>query len=93
MKDTDSTAQPRRLPGVVSSAWFGGYFVCKSGLHSWREMESAARCCNGWHRELRLGGPLPTDDPVGQVQTENHAMVWVRDGVAKPKPPNNRTEP
>jgi hypothetical protein len=28
---------------------------CQSGKHEWTNPEDAAKCCNGWHRELRVG--------------------------------------
>ena len=41
--------------------------TCKSGRHTWSDAVSAERCCNGWHRELRLDGSEPGDDPEGRV--------------------------
>lgn len=59
--------------------------TCKSGRHTWTAKEDADKCCNGWHRELRvatvtLGETLPPD--AQRVRHESGAAVgyvWVRD--------------
>ena len=59
--------------------------TCKSGRHTWSDAVSAERCCNGWHRELRLDGPEPGDDLEGRVyighlpDAPRAAFVWVKD--------------
>lgn len=60
-------------------------FTCKTGRHTWTNEENAAKCCNGWHRELRvatltLGETLPPDaDHVRQEAGAAVGYVWVRD--------------
>jgi hypothetical protein len=59
--------------------------TCKSGRHTWTDEASAARCCNGWHQELKLDGPEPGDEPEGRVYVSHFptrpraAYVWVKD--------------
>ena len=59
--------------------------TCTSGRHIGSDEASAIRCCNGWHRELRLEGPEPSDDPQGRVHVSDLAdapravFVWVKD--------------
>jgi hypothetical protein len=59
--------------------------TCKSGRHDWLDEASAERCCNGWHRELRLGGARPGDDPRGKIcvgglpEAQQAVFVWVKD--------------
>jgi hypothetical protein len=61
--------------------------TCKSGLHTWTDEASAGRCCNGWHRELRLDGPEPGDDlaglrhVAGLPSAPRAVHVWVRDAA------------
>ncbi len=60
-------------------------YTCKSGRHTWLDEADAAKCCNGWHRELRvaqttLSEALPAD--AQHVRHESGAdvgYVWVRD--------------
>lgn len=59
---------------------------CKTGKHYWNNEVSAKRCCNGWHRELRIGGAKPDDDKEGRVYVDSlngpaprACFVWVRD--------------
>lgn len=65
--------------------------TCKSGRHTWGDAISAERCCNGWHRELRLDGPEPGDDPDGRVfiadlpDAPRAAFVWVKDATHQPQ--------
>ena len=59
---------------------------CRSGQHEWTRPEDAAKCCNGYHRELRIWPDMPsrqeqldgaTGIPGLEVQAWN---VWVKDG-------------
>lgn len=60
-------------------------YTCKSGLHSWIDKDSASKCCNGWHQEIRiaqlsLGETLPAD--ARSIIYEPGVMVgrvWVED--------------
>lgn len=46
-------------------------FFCKSSHHWWTTKEDADKCCNGWHRELRV---------VADDQDRLHySHVWVKD--------------
>jgi hypothetical protein len=60
--------------------------ICTSGRHTWNDLISAARCCNGWHRELRLDGPEPADNQEGWSHVSDlpeapkATFVWVKDG-------------
>lgn len=51
-------------------------FVCGSGEHTWSDKASADKCCNGHRCELRVGGPLPSDDPAGMVYI-GYGLVYV----------------
>jgi hypothetical protein len=59
--------------------------TCTSGRHAWSDETSASRCCNGWHRELRIDGPEPADDQQGRTsmshlpQAPQAVFVWVKD--------------
>ena len=59
--------------------------TCTSGRHTWSDETSAQRCCNGWHRELRLNGPEPGDEPEGRTfvsqlsDAPRAVFVWVED--------------
>lgn len=59
--------------------------TCTSGRHTWSDEASASRCCNGWHRELRLEGPEPGDDREGRTYVSDltaalrAVFVWVKD--------------
>ena len=60
-------------------------YTCKSGLHIWTSENDATKCCNGWHRELRLarttlGETLPADaHVVRHEEGSDVGYVWVRD--------------
>ena len=64
--------------------------ACTSGRHTWTDETSAERCCNGWHREIRLDGPEPADDPEGRVsisdlpEAPRAVFVWVKDEEPPP---------
>ena len=47
--------------------------------HYLLDTASAERCCNGYRRELRLGGALPDDDFAGStaIPGTRHVWVWV----------------
>ena len=58
--------------------------TCVSGRHPWTNETSAKRCCNGWHRELRIDDPELADDLeartlVNQLPDAPRAVfVWVK---------------
>jgi hypothetical protein len=58
--------------------------TCSFGRHAWNDETSARRCCNGWHREVRLDGPEPTDNleglrhVTGLPGAPRAVHVWVR---------------
>ena len=60
-------------------------FTCKSGRQTWTSQEDADKCCNGWHRELRvaqltLRETLPPDaQNVSHVAGANVGYVWAPD--------------
>jgi len=56
--------------------------ACMNGRDTWSDENSSQHCCNGWHRELRIDGPEPGDDPEGRTllsHLPDAAFVWVKD--------------
>ena len=53
--------------------------TCQSGRHTWLSATDAARCCNGYRRELRLDTLEPTDSPelAMQVRLDRTRAWWV----------------
>ena len=57
-------------------------YACKSGKHWWIDEADAQKCCNGWHRELRIaqpGVPLPVGASVTVAGATLVGYVWARD--------------
>jgi hypothetical protein len=52
--------------------------LCGRGRHAWLSEEDAAKCCNGWHRELRVGDTRGCDR-VAVHDGVLYGYVWVRD--------------
>ena len=48
---------------------------CASGKHEWTDPDDAAKCCNGYHRETRVGSL------DGRLW---FAHVWVKNDEGKP---------
>jgi len=58
--------------------------TCTSGRHTWSDENTASRCCNGWHRELRIDGPELGDERGGRTfvshlsEAPRAVFVWVK---------------
>ena len=52
---------------------------CATGRHVWLNDADAARCCNGYRRELRLDTLEPTDSPelAMPVRLDSTRAWWV----------------
>lgn len=70
-------------------------YRCKTGRHVWTSPEDAAKCCNGWHRRLRvaqttLGETLPAE--AQHVRHEAGAgvgYVWAPDDASRSEDTQN----
>jgi hypothetical protein len=81
------TAGQGVLPGIeqcpVQEQWHArtATTTCRSGRHTWADPDDAARCCNGWRRQLVIAGPgeaLPTDaESIGTTPGALFGFVWV----------------
>jgi hypothetical protein len=58
-----------------------GPAMCASGRHTWTDPDDAARCCNGWRRQLVVAGPgeaLPEGArSVSSLPGARCGFVWV----------------
>lgn len=53
---------------------------CKSGKHEWIDDDCAKMCCNGYHREFRIGsGFMKQDEIRGVTYNDIGKYVWVKD--------------
>ena len=55
---------------------------CKSGQHTYMNPDSAAMCCNGYHRELRSVYQDNSDAELnGRVRVNGESLihVWIKD--------------
>lgn len=96
--DPDALSQPdvMELTQLRIRNLVAHYFdarTCASGRHTWLDPVSRARCCNGWHQELRVAPaqrPTPAEYDTGGATLVSSMLdegvmvwrVWVRDEQA-----------
>lgn len=53
---------------------------CKSGKHYWLNPDDARKCCNGYHRELRVGNVDDCDRIVTlPIIGVSYGYCWIPD--------------
>jgi hypothetical protein len=51
-------------------------YGCRSGSHTWITAADAAKCCNGWRRELVIEQPGVSLDDCDHVVSERLPGGW-----------------